>query len=76
MRRDGTTDRIATIIDCLPAIGGLFLFQVTIMSQILTFPRDVVATPAMLHAAGMLTFATASSGSAIVELASRGGNIA
>ena len=46
MRRDGATDRLTPIIECPPANGGLFCFQVSFMSQVLTFSRDAVAAPA------------------------------
>jgi anthranilate phosphoribosyltransferase len=46
MRRDGATDRIKPIIDCPPANGGLFCFQVSLMSQVLSISRDSVAVPA------------------------------
>jgi anthranilate phosphoribosyltransferase len=50
LRRDGATDRLAPIFDCPPATGGLFCFQVNLMDQVSTLPRDAAA-PGSLHTA-------------------------
>jgi anthranilate phosphoribosyltransferase len=46
MRRDGATDRLTTDHRLPARHRRAFLFQVSFMSQVLTFPRQCVAAPA------------------------------